>query len=96
MIGHAPYIALTLQFKLRAVFQAPFTLSASDGETLLVTGGSPEENSRAAQWLCERLRALGADARALDITQDPSVVGVTWGIATQARPIGRRRHRSAA
>jgi hypothetical protein len=96
MMGHAPYIALTLQFKLRAVFQTPFLLSASDCETLLVTGGLPEENSRAVHWLCDRLRALGADARALEVTRDPSVVGVTWGRKTYASPIGPHGQRRAA
>ncbi len=89
MIGHAKYLATGLQTKIRlAGFDV--SISARDGETLLITGGTVESNLGATRWLHRRMcelagsatRGVFADGSTLAWTYDHEPQrAVTWARA---------------
>jgi hypothetical protein len=84
---HAPFLAAPLQQKLRATTHIEVELRATDGETLLVTGGDDQENLVATRWLCARLRALGASAQCVELRSSTPRRAVTWGVSTQNQDV---------
>jgi hypothetical protein len=99
MIGHARFIAAALQEKLRKAIGVQVTLSHRDGETLLIWGGTDEENQAATHWIHDRLRSLGADARILELDSEAAPNSprraVTWAVIP-AREASVVRPRNAA